>query len=894
MIQGRSKWTGNVSSYGGPVMQGSGNAGRDINNYYGTPPRQQEYHVSRYDIADWDRLNAQKKDLILWQCLRSLSFAGLGSRRAGISDPVHSTCQWLVQTSIYQDWYSSNTRAPILWIKGKPGSGKSVCLKHTLNAHQHRAATNLDRGSTICLSFFFNAQGSELERNASGLYRTLLGQLIASSEDSLKRFAEVYAQRVDDSDEPFAWKFEELSAVFLGEISIFRSSRIEVFIDAVDECQDEAEARAFVRQLSGACDRARTAGTTLRICLSSQYYPNISVRNSIEIRMELHNKGDIDEYVSQELFEMQLADKVLEAYLQKHITGHASDVFLWVKLTCQQIAQMSDQGFSNDEIKRYLDFQQVQGDLDKLFANILDRIRDQRRQEALSAFQLLLCSKRPLSSCEMRTSMALLLDDKAQDLHYLRNLTFSSTNYRKYLIDISGGLLEIVEPTPGEYERARSASEFLAERDFEDEHHEPCQDQRETVQFVHEAIRKFFLRRTDLHLLRGPEFETSLPACHNTMLRACLNFCKLRDFQKFVPKNWPSKPDSEAVRKILTQASNEAYIYIPLSFSHYVIRHMSFHARYCNSGDGYANTIQRSLSPESVATEVAKILPVLLKIRLGGLPLPIDQCREHEIPIAGALPNRSHIPTSYFLGCIQSRSLVRNQIIPRTTAEICAYLHALSDVKPFSEKLVEIITSRAMLRHDVSLRNDIDKISKTVQAAQNSGQKDAGTWWKVIYVQPRAFVFPSFLTDTLAIAASKRDAETAISVCNPNFQDGPTVVASLNLHDVIEYSKHAKDPCQMETIIGSSGWQIHPDRDVSFISSSQLYDPGYEQPISPQRMDLYISLLIFEHPCGNGQKAEKFELHAIVSTLAVFQIPERAKTTDDLPSGRVRLQDFVL
>lgn len=70
------------------------------------------------------------------------------------------TCQWLFERTEYKDWLDNAKREQhddFLWIKGKPGAGKSTLMKCAL---PHASRNMKDR--TI-LSFFFPARGSALE-----------------------------------------------------------------------------------------------------------------------------------------------------------------------------------------------------------------------------------------------------------------------------------------------------------------------------------------------------------------------------------------------------------------------------------------------------------------------------------------------------------------------------------------------------------------------------------------------------------------------------------------------------------------------------------------------------------------------------------------------------------
>lgn len=85
------------------------------------------------------------------------------------------TCKWLLKNSEYVDWLNPTKLGEhygFLWIKGKPGTGKSTLMKFAL--------TNARKAmeDTIVILFFFNARGEDLEKATIGTYWSLLLQLL--------------------------------------------------------------------------------------------------------------------------------------------------------------------------------------------------------------------------------------------------------------------------------------------------------------------------------------------------------------------------------------------------------------------------------------------------------------------------------------------------------------------------------------------------------------------------------------------------------------------------------------------------------------------------------------------------------------------------------------------
>ena len=116
-------------------------------------------------------LNEEQKRMLL----DSLRFDQIDARQMTIKNAHAKTCKWLLKIFEYFDWVDTSKLQEhygFLWIKGKPGTGKSTLMKFALaNARK----TMKDR---IIISFFFNARGEGLEKFTIGTYQSLLLQLL--------------------------------------------------------------------------------------------------------------------------------------------------------------------------------------------------------------------------------------------------------------------------------------------------------------------------------------------------------------------------------------------------------------------------------------------------------------------------------------------------------------------------------------------------------------------------------------------------------------------------------------------------------------------------------------------------------------------------------------------
>src|SRR5277367_6760498 len=104
------------------------------------------------------------------RCVESLAFPQIFDRQSAIEPAADETCSWILKNVRYRTWSSRqelHKSHSLLWIKGKPGSGKSTLMKFLCER------TSPLPGSQR-LIFLFNARGSELEKSPVGLMRSLM------------------------------------------------------------------------------------------------------------------------------------------------------------------------------------------------------------------------------------------------------------------------------------------------------------------------------------------------------------------------------------------------------------------------------------------------------------------------------------------------------------------------------------------------------------------------------------------------------------------------------------------------------------------------------------------------------------------------------------------------
>ncbi|KAE8346867.1 hypothetical protein BDV24DRAFT_147041 [Aspergillus arachidicola] len=138
-----------------------------------SPDRRAGALCQRPKEAEKHSLNEQQKR----ELLDSLHFDQIDAHHLTIKKAHAKTCRWLLRQGEYLDWLDCSKvieHNGFLWIKGKPGAGKSTLMKFALD----NARRVLKGKNNIIIAFFFNARGDKLEKSTLGMYRSLLLQLL--------------------------------------------------------------------------------------------------------------------------------------------------------------------------------------------------------------------------------------------------------------------------------------------------------------------------------------------------------------------------------------------------------------------------------------------------------------------------------------------------------------------------------------------------------------------------------------------------------------------------------------------------------------------------------------------------------------------------------------------
>ncbi|KAF3014249.1 hypothetical protein E8E14_010237 [Neopestalotiopsis sp. 37M] len=417
--------------------------------------------------------------------LESLRFDQIDTRHDSIKRAHAKTCRWFPETDVYKKWEGTDLSDVnnFLWIKGKPGAGKSTLMKF-LHSQIH-ARTRRKNKNELLISFFFNARGHELEKSTFGLYRSLLWQLLDKNPD---------LHYVLDGLRPgYQWTDERLKSLIEETIQDLGDTPIFCLIDALDECAQD-QIRNMVVFLEALVD----VQSSLHVCFASRHYPHITVQTSHEIILEERDghEKDIASYLSSAL---RISPKVLFEQIRSEMQAKAHGVFMWVVLVVDILNKEFDSGRRYKLQER---LQQLPGDLYMLFRDILTRDNN-NRDGLLLCIQWILFGKEPLTPKQLH--LAILSGTEPIVLHHYHSEPLVEEDVQRYILDNSKGL-------------AQSTRSKVP-----------------TVRFIHESARDFLLKENGLSELFDDFWSNGsniYGESHETLKNCCLNYMTMESLMK--------------------------------------------------------------------------------------------------------------------------------------------------------------------------------------------------------------------------------------------------------------------------------------------------------------------------------------------------------------------------
>jgi NACHT domain len=182
------------------------------------------------------------------------------------------TGSWFLENRQFKEWKSGVRR--YLWLQGIPGCGKTV-LCSTIIEHLRQ---NQEDCSPVVLDFFFDFNDTD-KQSQDKLVRSLVTQLYSRCENSREELNKLYSSHEDGRRQPLLGSLLETF-----QHMTKYTGKIQIVIDALDECKTRDQLLPWMRELSSSGNE--------------RIYLIVASRVEEDIKLELERWSRQDNFVS--------------------------------------------------------------------------------------------------------------------------------------------------------------------------------------------------------------------------------------------------------------------------------------------------------------------------------------------------------------------------------------------------------------------------------------------------------------------------------------------------------------------------------------------------------------------------------------------------------------------
>ncbi|KAL9619034.1 MAG: hypothetical protein Q9160_006289 [Pyrenula sp. 1 TL-2023] len=284
--------------------------------------------------------------------------------------------EWLfTDETQFSRWLSDGNGLwdPIFWITGKPGSGKSTLMRFAL---EHlRTKNTLPDSIGEPIAYFFHLRGKAyVQKSLYGMLRELVFGVLKQFEPFFELIRPAF-QRVRNECGTVRWNVSSLKEMLL-EIPHLQSptpgrrDRIVLFIDALDENEDQKDNDTMISILKCLCSshndtRQKSNSPVLKLCLASRPWPIFQRELGTNSRIPsfaIHDftGNDIRSYsvslLKRPVSQSEVVNEPQRAIrtLSEDITTKARGVFVWVRIVVDNLRQQIVDGTPIESLRKII------------------------------------------------------------------------------------------------------------------------------------------------------------------------------------------------------------------------------------------------------------------------------------------------------------------------------------------------------------------------------------------------------------------------------------------------------------------------------------------------------------------------------------------------------------
>jgi hypothetical protein len=341
--------------------------------------------------------------------------------RKDISDAAKNTCEWLCDEPGYKDWLARSQR--LLWIVGIPGSGKSTLMKYIYQQDTLRMEPNENKEQpsqqdpkvVIVASFFCYSTGTSIQKSRSGLFRSLLHQILQQIPTLPPEVTSEFNKKCElqgEHKKKWDWHERELEKMLQISISYIALAYpdkyvLRIFVDALDEFSSNepsgSKGPKYLTEYFQSLASPDILGIDQNICISCRDYPFIA-KGGLRISIGNKNHQDISTYVRAKLSGIT-GEGDDPRDLVNWIATKASGIFQWAVVVTEKAKEFNeDMGIESP--KRILkQLEHLPQGLDELYKKSFQSLDRPRRLQSLRLLRWICFAQRPLSVKELYVAM---------------------------------------------------------------------------------------------------------------------------------------------------------------------------------------------------------------------------------------------------------------------------------------------------------------------------------------------------------------------------------------------------------------------------------------------------------------------------------------------------------
>jgi ankyrin repeat protein len=457
--------------------------------------------------------------------LSPTEFESEGSEyRKHLNAHVPGTGDWLFQTEQYKKWHGSRDTGA-LWIKGIPGSGKSVVAANLIQT--------LAKNENAPVLFFFSRRILRSNSEPRYLVRDCLYQALDHSALLQSRLKQVMEQHPEVERVPF----HEIWRALMSTLPTI--PMVYVVFDALDELAVEQD-----KFLDNLLDLGQKKPQSIKLIITSRPLPHLEKALKGPSLVDLRLAGrmverDIATYITHRMIFQQERNLTMDdqSAIKDALCRKGRGLFLYARLMLDELLQQSS--------PVHLQLQQLPGSLGDMYVGLLHE--HSARSGVSLEFQSLLLSWVTHSSRAFRlTELAALINSLGN-----RGGLGDSQDAKLMARTSCGPLLEVLED--------------------------------ETVQVIHHSFTEFLLDISRISARKPQESAKWFPAfvpslIHRSLTSTCVDYLLSGCFE-----SWSVEDRQATYRSHGLERHRELMVHFPML--QYAIQNWLHHAAKCDAFD---------------------------------------------------------------------------------------------------------------------------------------------------------------------------------------------------------------------------------------------------------------------------------------------------------------------